>query len=113
MLRDQQVRLPLIHLLMLDGLVYYISIISTHSIILFTGLFADSTLALAVLGSFPTVATAGVACNRMLLRLQNVLLFDNVYTSGIAMTTMDVSAGIGADTLPITMEEEGRDSIPD
>jgi hypothetical protein len=112
MVHGQRVRLPLISLLLLDGLVYYISITSIHLTVLFTRLFADSTLALAVLGSWPAVATAGVACNRMLLRLQNVLLFDNVYASGIVLTTMDVSAGIGANAPTITTDEEGQDSIP-
>jgi hypothetical protein len=106
------VRLPLISLLLLDGLVYYISITSIHLTVLFTRLFADLTLALAVLGSWPAVATAGVACNHMLLRLQNVPLFDNVYASGIVLTTVDVSAGIGANAPTITTDEEGQDSIP-
>jgi hypothetical protein len=94
---------------MQDGLIYYLSIISIHSMVLFTGLFAKFTLALAVFGSLPAIAVAGVAFNRMLLRLQSVLLFNDTYASGIGMTAVDVSARIAVEATS-TMDVEEWDS---
>jgi hypothetical protein len=108
---DQHLRLPLLDILMQDGIIYYISANSINFIVLFTGLYADFTIALAIFGSLPAVAVAGVACNRMLLRLQSVLLASNIFASDIPLTAIDVSARIGADTAAVTTDIEVWDSI--
>jgi hypothetical protein len=96
-LRHKRTPLPIIRLLMQDSLVYYIVVVSIHSFVLLVGFFANFTVAIAVFGSLPAIAVAGVACNRMLLRLRSVLLPDKVYAPDIKMDTVDVSARIGAD----------------
>jgi hypothetical protein len=109
---DGQRRLPLFTLLIQDGLLYYISIMCIHFIVLFTGLFADFTVALAIFGSLPSIAVAGVACNRMLLRLQGILLASDIISSDIGMTDVDVSARIRTGTAAITTDVEIGGSIP-
>jgi hypothetical protein len=110
MIYGHQMRMPLISLLMQDGLVYYIAVVSAHSIVFFTGMFAGPTLTCVVFGSLPGIAVAGVACNRMLLRLQSILLYNEVHVTGIGMTEMDVSARIGPDTVLGTADIDILDS---
>jgi hypothetical protein len=97
---------------MQDGIIYYISASAINFIVLFTGLYADFTIALAIFGSLPAVAVSGVACNRMLLRLQSVLLASNIFASDIPLSAIDVSARIGADTAAVTTDIEVWDSTP-
>jgi hypothetical protein len=73
-------------------------------------MFAGPTLTCVIFGSLPGIAVAGVACNRMLLRLQRVLLCNEVHASGIGMTEMDVSARIGPDTVLGTVDVDVLDS---
>jgi hypothetical protein len=106
-LRNRQTRLPLFTILVQDGLVFYFSTISIHFVVLFTGLFADLTIALAIFGTLPATAVTGVACNRLLLRLQGVLLESTIIGTDIEMTPVGVSAGVHAsDTVAITTREE-------
>jgi hypothetical protein len=92
-------RLPLVNLLLQDGLIYYFCIVSIHFLLFFTGIFANVTWGLPFAMTSPAIVVVGVACNRMLLRLQNVLLVNKVYPSSVGMTEMDVSARMGPDTV--------------
>jgi hypothetical protein len=109
-LHGPHMRLPLVSLLMQDGLIYYFCIISIHFLLFFTGIFANVTWSLPFAMTSPAIAVAGVACNRMLLRLQNVLLSNGLNPSSMRMTEMDVSARIGPDTVLGTIDVDVWDS---
>jgi hypothetical protein len=110
MIHGHQMRMPLISLLMQDGLIYYIVIASMHFLLLFSAILPGFSLASSFFQSSLAIAVAGVACNRMLLRLQSVLLFNEVHASGIGMTGMDVSVRIGPDTILGTTDIEAWNS---
>jgi hypothetical protein len=56
-----------------DGLVYYFSIIALHVLHLII-LFTPSLAVASIMPSYPTLAMMTVACNRLLIRQQRMLL---------------------------------------
>jgi hypothetical protein len=56
-----------------DGLIYYIVMLSLHVINLII-LFTPSLAAASIMPSYPTIAVMAVACNRLLIRQQRLLL---------------------------------------
>ncbi|KIM31906.1 hypothetical protein M408DRAFT_21103 [Serendipita vermifera MAFF 305830] len=76
-------RTPVCTMLCQDGIVYYLVIIGTH-IASLACILVPSPLAIPVLGSYPSVAATGIACNRLFTRLQRLLLSKHKGQSGFS-----------------------------
>lgn len=85
---------PLYTMLFNDGLVYYLAIAASQ-LLVFVCLVVPSTLTIPVLRSYSTSAVAAVACNRLLARLQRLLLSKDKGQSGFPTTDAWSSATQG------------------
>ena len=67
------IRTPIYTMLLEDGLSYFLIIVASQ-LMSFIGIMVPSALAIPLLGSYPSVPIAGVACSRLFIRLQRLLL---------------------------------------
>ncbi|KIM31941.1 hypothetical protein M408DRAFT_327327 [Serendipita vermifera MAFF 305830] len=81
------IRTPLYTMLFNDGLAYYLAIIASQ-ILVFVCVMAPSILTIPVVRSFFAFAVMGTACNRLLARLQRLMLSKGKGQSGFS--TVDV-----------------------
>ncbi|PVG00137.1 hypothetical protein CPB86DRAFT_872127 [Serendipita vermifera] len=103
----QTIRLPLSALLLQDGLVYYLAIVSVQLLVLIAMFVADFSVVMTLLASLINLAVAGVACNRMFMRLQHALLSKRVMVLGSAGRVANVSTSVWVDTGAVSTEIEG------
>ncbi|PVG00122.1 hypothetical protein CPB86DRAFT_782988 [Serendipita vermifera] len=76
--RQKAIRLPLTTLLFTDGLFYWFVVIFGQIfliVFMFNPTIPGST---AIIGSAPPIVLTGVSCNRLFIRLQSLLLVDDV-----------------------------------
>lgn len=78
--RQRGMKAPFYSLLFEDGLAYY-SIVIISQVISFIALKVYTPVTATFLGSYPTVAIIGIACGRLLLRPQRLLLGYGAETS--------------------------------
>jgi hypothetical protein len=76
-IRQREVHSPVLTMLFEDGLIYYVFIVCLQAINLGV-IFSPSLTAGSFSAAFPTLAAIAIACHRLLLRQQRVLLRTNV-----------------------------------
>ncbi|PVF96506.1 hypothetical protein CPB86DRAFT_798816 [Serendipita vermifera] len=67
----RRVKSPLSTVLMTDRLIYYIVVLAFQVLDIIIGLTGNFSLVTIVIRSYPVTALVGVACNRLLIRLQS------------------------------------------
>jgi hypothetical protein len=60
-------------LLLTDGLIYYLTIITVQTSTLILTSVADSSISFPILASFPALTVIAISCNRLFIRLQSTL----------------------------------------
>jgi hypothetical protein len=96
--RQKTIRLPLTTLLFTDGLIYWAIVIFGQAFILIFVFHPTIPISGAVIGSALPVILTGVACNRLFIRLQSLLVVDDVETNGLFA---DVSGKISSGNSPM------------
>jgi hypothetical protein len=105
LLRQREAKLRLSSILFTDGLLYYFAIIISQVLTLIIFLAGNPSLSIPVATSYPSIAIVIVACNRLFIRLQRVLLLrdGNMTTTDVVSTnpwsdSSNTTAGIGTRT---------------
>ncbi|PVG00126.1 hypothetical protein CPB86DRAFT_782992 [Serendipita vermifera] len=110
MIKQAGVRLPILTLLLSDGIAYYIVIIISQALSFVATYPKNSSIVL------PIVVANAVACNRLFIRLQEVLVQSDIFVLGettggniSARVWAETTRGIGGDILfaPIAHNESG------
>lgn len=74
-----RIRSPFSSVLVTDGLIYYIIIAALHLFDIVISFYGHISLTIPVMTSYPGTALVGVACNRLLIRLQSESLIPELY----------------------------------
>lgn len=102
--RRQETKFPLSTVLLTDGLIYFLAILASQIASLIIQLIGDLSLILPVTLSYPALAIVAVACNRLFIRLQSVLLVQRGYTTA----DEGVSANVWTNSSNATSTTAGR-----
>jgi hypothetical protein len=101
MLNQTRGRLPLFTLLLSDGIMYYIVIIIAQAFAFSTSFSGNYALLLPVAASSPSIIASAIACNRLFIRLQDVL-------KGGQVIVFEVTKGDGISGRMCTDERAGE-----
>lgn len=93
------IRAPLMRLLLGDGMAYFAIIIAAQVLTLVC-LNVPSVLTAPIVGAYPSIAIAGVACNRLFTRLQRLLLADGRDQSTLSIRDIWSSNTFGGGSYP-------------
>ncbi|PVG00141.1 hypothetical protein CPB86DRAFT_249086 [Serendipita vermifera] len=102
--RRQETKFPLSTVLLTDGLIYFLAILASQIASLIINVIGDLSLILPVTLSYPALAIIAVACNRLFIRLQTVLLVQRGYTTA----DEGVSANVWTNSSNATSTTAGR-----
>jgi hypothetical protein len=102
--RQGLTKLPLYNLLFRDGLVYYCAIVVAQVLTLVC--FYSGNISIPLSG--PSLPAAIVACNRLLIRLQSVLINQDVTTLDPKSSTINGSTGLWSGSIFTTDEFSAR-----
>ncbi|KIM31963.1 hypothetical protein M408DRAFT_21145 [Serendipita vermifera MAFF 305830] len=93
------IRAPVFTMLLSDALLYYWVIIGAQ-ILSFVCMMVPSPMTLPIIGSYPTITVTVVACSRLLIRLQRLLLSESKGQSGFT------TEGFGRSMVPEVLYED-------
>jgi hypothetical protein len=103
-LRMGPISLPVFELLFQDGLAFYCAIVAAEALTLICAYSGNMSLIITVPLSSPALPLAAVACNRLLMRLQSMLIKRDVMALGPRSLTTNGSIGFW--NRPVTTTDE-------
>lgn len=104
---QREIKTPLYTLLLEDGVAYYILIIASQIITTVSVFSKNPYFGHVVIVAYPPVAVAGIACGRLLLRPQRLLLNRSGTATGTEWRTDDLN------TASITLDDISQGDKPD
>ncbi|PVG00132.1 hypothetical protein CPB86DRAFT_783000, partial [Serendipita vermifera] len=110
LIRQRDIKLPLFHLLFTDGLAFYCVIMAAQLLTLICFYDGDMSVLFTVAISSPAVPVTAVASNRLLLRLQNVLVTQDVMMRDPDSSNTNASTLLWAEPVVTTDEFSVRTS---